>query len=114
MQFHHAKTLGLIALLAMTSSVAQAQLKFADLKAGGQSKDITFQPAKQLPAHGTLVALELANGDKVQGTVVRFDLGANDLFLRTKPGTAPLAFAGNNIKQMQVATRAGAKGVPQT
>src|SRR5262249_31393554 len=33
--------------------------------------------------------------------------------LRNKPGTAPLVFAGNNIKQMQVATRPSDKGVPQ-
>jgi hypothetical protein len=113
MKFPHAKALSLIALLAAASSVAQAQVKFADLKAGAQAKDVFFEPAKQLPAHGTLVALELANGDKVQGHVVRFDLGANELFLRTKPGTAPLVFAGNNIKQMQVASRPGEKGVRQ-
>ena len=39
--------------------------------------------------HGTLVALELRNGDKVQGRVVRFDLTTNELYLRNKPGITP-------------------------
>src|SRR5207237_741290 len=103
----------LITLLAISPSATQAQLKFNELKSGSHVKDFVFMPSKQLPAHGTLVALELANGDKVQGHVVRFDLSANELYVRNKPGVAPLVFAGDNIKQMQVAWRPANKAERQ-
>src|SRR4051794_26072428 len=98
MKLDHVKVLGLAAILAASPPV-HAQLKFADMKPSAQGKDVVFLPAKQLPPHGALVAIDLANGDKLQGRVVRYDLNSNDVFVRTKPGAAPVVVSGDSVKQ---------------
>src|SRR5207302_4801041 len=65
------------------------------------------------PGHGTLVSLDMANGEKVQGYVVRFDLSSNEVFMRTKPGALPVAYHGNNVKKLLVGWQQTAAGKPQ-
>ena len=66
---------------------ASAQIKFADLpapKADASAKGIVFQPVKDKAdlKHGALVTVEMKNGSKMTGHVVRIDANpkANQLF----------------------------------
>ncbi len=95
----------------MRSGSAQAQIKFASFGTptndSAAAKDITFQDARDRAdlKHGTLVALQLNDGTKVLGHVVRFDDKANKLFIRTKAGHAAVAYGENDIKKLAKATR---------
>jgi hypothetical protein len=97
MRTAHALVLSLSALLAGWAGYARAQVKFADLS-----------PAqKNNLRNGSLVSLELDNGTKVKGRVVRIDMPTDRIFLRIHAGEAPVPYAGNDIRKIEPAT-----GVP--
>jgi hypothetical protein len=94
----------------LTGSV-QAQIKFADFDPAGDStlkaQGIAFQEAKGGAdlQHGTLVSVKLKDGSKVTGHVVRLDPKNKRLYVRTQAGEAPMAYAENDIKKIDKATR---------
>ncbi len=111
MKHTHAQLLGtLITTIAVTSPLS-AQVKFADFSSAPEapSKSISYQEAKSKRdlKHGTLVSLNLSDGTKVTGHVVRFDPKSNQLFLRTRPGQLPVGYAEGDIMKIARATTTG-------
>ena len=103
--------LALVSGLALAGSNAHAQIKFADFTpapaASDKTREVAFQEARKRAdlKHGTLISVNLMNGSKVTGTIVRFDEANKRLLLRTRAGAAPVAYAENDIKKIDKATR---------
>jgi len=102
---------GVVAALALSTSAATAQIKFANFSptenGPAAEKSVVFEEAKDRAdlKHGTLVTLNLMDGTKVIGHVVRFDDKHNRLYVRTKPSQAPVAFEEQNLRQIAKAVR---------
>jgi len=64
------------------------------------AKGVTFEPATQKIdfKHGTLLRVTLKNNNVVRGTLVRVDKKGEKLYIRTEPGTTPVAVSFNEIK----------------
>jgi hypothetical protein len=103
MRSTHALGWSLVVAVAAVSGSAHAQFKFPVNPAPKND----FQDVKNTAdlKHGTLVSLKLNNDTTVIGHVVRFDAQANRLVVRTKPGEAPVAYAEEDIRQVQKAVR---------
>ncbi len=88
-----------------------AQIKLAVFDPSGDPssglKGVAFQPAKEAAdfTHGTLLALTLNDGKRVIGTMVRSDPKTKRIFVRTKPGVVPGAYAETDLKHVEKATR---------
>jgi hypothetical protein len=68
----------------------------------GAAPGVSYQPAK--PAdfkHGARLQLTLKNDTKVTGTLVRLDRKNQSYVLRTAPGTAPVAYPHNEVKNVE-------------
>lgn len=100
-----------VAALALSAGAASAQIKFADFSSSRETapgdKSVVFDEAKNKTdlKHGTLVSLNLMDGTKVTGHVVRFDDKTNRLYVRTRSGEAPLAFEENELRRIDKAMR---------
>ena len=68
---------------------------------------MTYQEAKSKSdlKHGTLVRLKLQNGSEVVGHVVYMDTKENRLFVRSKPGEKPVAYAEGDLRKIEKAVR---------
>ncbi len=99
-------------LLAMTAVAALAgpawaQVRFADFgdTAPDKSalKNVSYREAKEKAdlKSGTLVTLKLRDGTQVNGHVVYLDPKANRLFVRSKPGKAPVGYAETDIAKVE-------------
>jgi hypothetical protein len=112
MKHLHALVLGVVASLVCSVGTAHAQFKFPTPAASKAAKDVTFEQVKDTAdlKHGTLVSVELNNGDKVTGNVVRFDAKSNTVFVRTAAGKAPVAVAESDVKKMDKGVRQTPKG----
>jgi hypothetical protein len=64
--------------------------------------------------HGDPVTLTLKNGQKVEGTFVWRDPQSNRLYVRTKPGAAPVAVAADDINNLTMAANVQEKGGVKT
>jgi hypothetical protein len=97
-----------LAALILSAGPLQAQIKFANFKSpGDKTGDVAFQEAKDRAdlQHGALVALNLNDGTKVTGHVVRLDAKNKKLYVRARAGEAPTAYAESDIKKIDKATR---------
>jgi len=64
--------------------------------------------------HGDPVMLTRKNGEKVEGTFVWRDPKANRLYIRTKPGMAPVAVAADDVGNLTFAANVQDKGGVKT
>lgn len=97
-----------VVALAMLTSVGRGQEKFIgpfDPNApSGAPKGVAFVPTTSMAdyKHGTLVRLTLNNGEQVTGTLVRLDPKTKRYFIRTRPGSPPVAYAESDLKDKKV------------
>ncbi len=109
MRHFHFLSLALLAVLTWATGSARAQVKLADFKneAEGAYSDVSFSEVNEKAElkHGTLISLKLNDSTKVIGHLVRIDPKTNRLFLRIKPGEAPIAYNESSIQKLEKATR---------
>lgn len=106
------RKLCLFALLAaLSQSTVQAQIKLPVFDPDAESKgtkEIVYKEANGLRdfRHGTVLLVTRSNDSKVHGTLVRVDRANKRLYVRTEPGTMPVAIDQKDIKKVEKATYA--------
>src|SRR5262249_29566965 len=70
-------------------------------------KGVSFEEATEVGdfKHGQILMVTLNNDKKLVGTLVRVDKKNTRIFLRTDPGTLPVAIASKDVKRVDKALR---------
>jgi hypothetical protein len=87
----------------LTAGPARGQIKlpiYDPDESPATAKGVSFEPATQKIdfKHGTLLRVTTKDNRVVRGTLVRVDKPGQKLYIRTEPGTPPVAVAFNDIK----------------
>jgi hypothetical protein len=100
--------LAFVVLAANSVGIGRAQEKFIGPfdpnVTTGAPQGVAFVPTRAMAdyKHGTLVRLTLNNGDQVTGTLVRLDPKTKRYYIRTRPGSPPVAYAESDLKDKRV------------
>jgi hypothetical protein len=95
-------------LMATSVGIGRAQEKFIGPfdpnVASGAPQGVAFAPTTSMAdyKHGTLVRLTPNNGEQVTCTLVRLDPKTKRYFVRTRPGSPPVAYAESDLKDKKV------------